>query len=335
MNLVSMIIDKIPNDLNDLEKARFIYMELGKILEFDTTTLFNCNDIYFNEKIKKDFDITNLTSNKVNCYNWSNIYVKLLELVHINAEVKEFNDHAWVIMNIDNKTIYADATNNTSMDLAKIKYNIMTDNFYVLVEDDDDLDEFDIKDDTNNMTIIEEIDKKLGYDKKHERSFNELIKIKNKADLIENFVDKINFIFSSIDFSNMGFFEGNDFIRYILGFFLSNQLEYKIKAVTLSKTLLSGDVDSIKCITIEDNNTTYYYIFASDKGIYPISKEKIELIFNMGYAVENFKKIPNIKDVINFKKYDFSKKETIKLKKENLYIKMYKYDEDLNFNRKK
>ena len=53
MNLVSMIIDKIPNDLNDLEKARFIYMELGKILEFDTTTLFNCNDIYFNEKIKR------------------------------------------------------------------------------------------------------------------------------------------------------------------------------------------------------------------------------------------------------------------------------------------
>lgn len=51
----------------------------------------------------------------------------------------------------------------------------------------------------------------------------------------------------------------------------------------------------------------------------------------MGYSVESFKDIPGLKEVKHFVRYNFTKEETFKIKRENLYTKMYRSDEDLDF----
>lgn len=328
MNLVKNIINKMPNDLTKLEQARFVYIMLGKILEFDTTTMYNSNYELFEKRKRKEIDITNLDTNLVNCFNWSNIYIKLLKSLDIKARI-ESEQHAWVVLEIDNEIIYTDATTGIVTDLARIKANIKTDNFYLLENKDN---EFTASIDTEEfLKKIDNIDKKLGFDLERENVHKKLEELKREVNEIDNITDKIEYIFHHIKTANLGFFEGNSYIKYILDYCLELKYRSNIKAITLSKNELDGSVDSIKCITVEDRPKINYYIFSKNKGIYPIKKEKFSKLFQMGYSVESFKDIPGLKEVKHFVRYNFTKEETFKIKRENLYTKMYRSDEDLDF----
>lgn len=324
MNLVEEIINKMPNNLNKLEQARFIYIELGKIVEFDTTTVFNCNYDLFNEKKDKNIDITNLDSNLVNCYNWANIYAKLLQYIHIKAEVKA-NEHAWVILEIDNDIIFADATGNSETDLAKIKTNIKTENFYLLNKKDVEF--LAPMHNTRFLEKLDLIDRKLGIEANRQNAHKQLEEIKKEANNIKGLTSKIEYIFHHIDTTNLGFFEGNSYIKYILTYCLDSNEMSHINSITLSKNLIDGNVNSIKCLTIDDNKKISYYIFCKEKGIYSIKKKEIYKIFQIGYSIEGFKKIKGITNV----RYNFTKEKKFSIKKENLYTKLYENDEELNF----
>lgn len=328
MNLVNEIINKMPDNLNKLEQARFIYIMLGKIVEFDTTTVFNCNYDLFNERKNKNIDITNLDSNLVNCFNWASIYTKLLQYINIKAEVKA-KEHAWVIIEIDNEIIYADATSGNETDLAKIKFNVKTENFYLLNKKD-----VEFLSPMHNTRFIEKldlIDKKLGIEAKRKNTHQQLEDIKKEVINISELTSKIEYIFHHIDTANLGFFEGNSYIKYVLTYCLNLNEMSHINSITLSKNLIDGSVNSIKCLTIDENRKISYYIFCKEKGIYSIKKEKIEKIFQMGYSVENFKEIKGIKNIRNFVRFSFTKEEKFSIKRETLYTKLYENDEELNF----
>lgn len=331
MNLVELIINKMPKNLNKLEQARFTYIELGRILEFDTTTIFNSNFDLFDERKNKDIDITNLDSNLVNCFNWANIYTKLLQHIDIKAEMKH-DEHAWVILEIDNDIIFADATAGAETDLAKIKSNVQTDNFYLLHKKNVEF----LAPMCNEKFLkkIDSIDEKLGIKKKRETTYTRLEKAKKEVNNIQGLSEKVDYIFHHIDASNLGFFEGNYYIKYILTYCLDRNEMSNIKSVTLSKTLLDGTVNSIKCLTVEDKKRIKYYIFCKNKGIYSIEKEKLEKIFQMGYSVEGFKEIEGIDDVPDFSRYNFTEQEQKAIKKESLYTRLYSTDNDLNFDSK-
>lgn len=328
MNLVKEIINKIPNNLNKLEQARFIYIELGKIVEFDTTTVFNSNYDLFNERKNKNIDITNLDSNLVNCFNWANIYTKLLQYINIKAEVKA-NEHAWVILEIDNEIIYADATGSAETDLARIKANIKTNNFYLLNKKDVEF--LTPMHNTKFLEKLDLIDRKLGIEAKRKNTHEQLEKIKKEVNNINELTSKIEYIFHHIDTTKLGFFEGNSYIKYVLTYCLNSNEMSHINSITLSKNLIDGNVNSIKCLTVDDNKKISYYIFCKEKGIYSIKKEKIDKIFQMGYSVESFKEIKGIKDVRNFVRYNFTKEETFSTRRETLYTKLYENDKELNF----
>ena len=74
MNLIEFIINKMPANLTDLEKARFIYVELGRLVFFDTSLMSNTNEEAYKKKFDRKIDITNLDDTFVNCQNWSHIY---------------------------------------------------------------------------------------------------------------------------------------------------------------------------------------------------------------------------------------------------------------------
>lgn len=331
MNLINEIIKKIPNNLTDLEKARFIYIELGKILEFDTTTMRNCNESYFKKKINQQIDVMDLSSNMVNCHNWCDIYIKLLNYVGVKADKCKIGliGHAWVLIYIDESVIYADATTGDN-DLARIKSHLTTNNFYLIYNDNDD-DIIDNPFDQEFYNTLREIDKNLGYEEERLNEKEKIEELRYNANQFDNLFDKVNFIFKNINLEKLGFFEGNFYINHVLNYCLDTFEMAHIKAVTLSKNLDDGEVDSIKCIMLENNDNSYYYIFSKLKGIYQIEKEKINKLFQMGYSIENHKTSLDLKNYKFFKRNSLNKLSQLRLKKEALYTKMYNNDDDLNF----
>ena len=99
MNLVVKIIDNMPSNLTDLEKSRYIYIELGKILEFDESTMRNTEKKHYDSNYNKKYKITKMNSTSVTCNNWADIYVELLELVNIKA-FKNVNPFGHASVNI-------------------------------------------------------------------------------------------------------------------------------------------------------------------------------------------------------------------------------------------
>lgn len=58
MEIASKILSSMPSVLNDLEKARYIYLELCKYVTF-TTKLDNCDDSTLTELLNTNVDISN------------------------------------------------------------------------------------------------------------------------------------------------------------------------------------------------------------------------------------------------------------------------------------
>ena len=321
MNLIELIINKMPANLTDLEKARFIYVELGRLVFFDTSLISNTNEEAYRKRFDRQIDITNLDDTFVNCQNWSHIYSDLLNYVGIKNEIKvdDIFFHAWVNVYADKYIIYTDATGDRDMDLSRIKRSDKPGCFSLIdtVGDDEDLD-IDNKFDQ----IIEDIDTKLGYTEEREKFYNEMLKLKHIVMDIPSLAEKMQYIIKHIDLKNRNFFDGSSYLKHV--FFNCLGTDYhKIESAKFSKTLLDGSVISIKCFYLYDNGKIHYYIYNGTDKFDEVDKEIFTKLTNMGYSVECYRNIPFIKGIREFTRYDASKKSKTKLQKEALYTKMY------------
>lgn len=107
-----------------LEIARYIYIQLGFLFEYDPFYAFASENI--KEIIKK----RRINMRKVNyfyyvCFEWAHLYVDLLHAFHIPARVIDMGEHAYVIYFIDGKTFLADLTNDNE-DFMRIKFHLPT-----------------------------------------------------------------------------------------------------------------------------------------------------------------------------------------------------------------
>lgn len=153
----SEILESLPKDLNDIEKARYIYIGLGKYFSYDEKYLIA--DSMEQKKIIFNKDINDINDNKAICSSISKIYVKLLNEVGIRAETvyKEgkFCGHMFTKISIGDKEYRADLIH----DLLEIKKGFRTKNFMKNRGDKkDNLDFSEIEDEE-----LFEIDKKIGY----------------------------------------------------------------------------------------------------------------------------------------------------------------------------
>ena len=172
---IDNIINKMPKNLSKIEKAYYVYLELGKILSENPEFVFNNKE----EKEKSYNDVIDSKYYGI-CKSISELYVSILKdkRIGISADlVKEYPEntltHIDAILKIDGKNYIA----NLISDLSRIKTSRRVNNFgydlsrYVqdpIIKEENEfylkrLEQHYGKIDSLTREDIEKLDKKLGY----------------------------------------------------------------------------------------------------------------------------------------------------------------------------
>ena len=152
------IIEDIPKELNQIEMARYIYIQLGKYFSYDEKYITSESD---EEKIEIfDRDIEDIENDKVVCTSLSRIYERLLKRVGINAKTVlipcERLGHAFNEIEIDVKKYFT----GLIRDLMNIKTGFKTNEFMI-----DNPDRFGEDSEFTALSDeeLKKIDDKIGY----------------------------------------------------------------------------------------------------------------------------------------------------------------------------
>ena len=188
-NVSEHILNRMPEGLSQIEQARYIYIELGKLVSFDEGYwLGNRREkekIYKSSRKIKEFK--DLKSNKVICVSLSKLYNSLLNKIGIEAieeseeEVKFAHVYSSII--IDGKIIKVDLQKDLKNIQAKLR--IM---------------HFDEEREATSKMILRKIDEKIGYSYDGEKKLKEIIeRVKSRSLKCENFSDKIKIVLEEIE----------------------------------------------------------------------------------------------------------------------------------------
>ena len=146
------------NSLSEIEKAKYLYIELGKKLKYDINYESNYKFIR-EEALYKPVDYNNIIDDTYTCFQISDIYAELLKKAGINVEsIYEKNnigkgiEHKYVEIKLkDGRKIIADLT----YDLGYIQKGMRMSNFGSYIGTD----QYDLISFEENQKI----DEKLGY----------------------------------------------------------------------------------------------------------------------------------------------------------------------------
>ena len=296
MTKIENYINKdMPSNLNDLEKARYIYLKLADIFSFSTK---------FNNTSEKEYlnmyNETNTDTNQLNCGVWSSIYSNLLKNHNIENTIVNLG-HKYVIFKYNGLYWCADATHGTFSDLAKIKYGANTELFGVCSSQD-------LSKPSNHPKYIEdinktllEIDKKFDFYQKRKEKFDfifeKTLDIKKQDISIK---EKLEKLFEIIGELSNGYYEAKDYVRYLERYLLDEEEMKNVHGVELKRTNNDKSVDIVQCIYLKDENDYSYYLLAPKMKIRKATKEIINELSNIGFGIEK-KEIPNIDYIRRFK----------------------------------
>jgi len=307
MNLAKEILNELEKrELTDLEKARYIYIELAHKLSFSTK--FNNTDTstyanMYNEKV----DVFNLKTTEINCRMWSQLYSQLLTMINIKNEIIDLG-HQYVEFYINDIKYIADATYGTYTDLARIKSNDDTEHFGYSYWQNKNTHMNDINVE-KTKEYLAEIDEKINY---HNNKKKSLMKLKrtleeiksNKIDISEIINDdtiednqlvslKLEYLFSKIGVLNDSYYESKAFVYELEQILLTDDELENVSAIELKRTNNDKTVNIIQCICVKENNQYIYYLLAPNLPIKKVNKEQIISLATKGYGLQN-KSIPGI-----------------------------------------
>lgn len=315
MGIASQIISNMPYNLSNLEKARYLYLELCKVVNF-STKFHNLDDDVIDSMFSRKVNINTFDENEVNCRLWSQLYSQLLDLVGIkNSIINE--GHSYVEFYIDNKKWIADSTYGTYTDLSRVKNDDETIGFGLCVFQNPDNHCNVIMIDEEAIDIIDKIDQKLGYNTDRKQNLLEFkdylndirlgkVDIKSFAHADEITRDneicfKLEHLFSKIGKLESGYYEQKDFIYHLESILLTDDEMKQIGAVELKRANTDQTVDIVQCIYTKCGNEIKYYLLSPNMMIYEYKKEQIIKLSMMGYGIDD-KKIPGIIYPKRFKK---------------------------------
>lgn len=308
MSLKEEILSRMPNDLNDLEKARYLYIELGKRVSFSTK--FNNTDFLSSAKMRTTkVDINTFNENQVNCIMWSSLYSQLLDCVGISNNIIK-QGHDYVEFYIDGVRWCADATYGNYTDLARIHNNDETSYFGPAIFQKNSKYN-SVNQNEENVALIKELDKKIGYNEQLTELKDFFNKIKNGVFNIKDYIPSneiignefiycIEYLFSKISTLKSGYYESKDFVKELLFLMLNDEQLKKVKAVELKRTNKAREVDIIQCIYVYDNDLIHYYLLAPNLPIKKVTQEEIIKLATLGYSLDEDKTIPGIDFPKNF-----------------------------------
>ena len=289
------------NGLSELEKARYLYLELGKLFRYELNyvTMFERKqeDIYF-----KPVDFDNITSNSWICVQMSDIYVEALKRVGVKSSTQKNPNskddysmpHQYTVIELaDGRKIIADLV----YDLTFIQLGMKTLNFGSNSEDG--------KKDVLSQDEIKKIDDKIGYTFKvssNERAYTEyfLGLIKQELNDPEKMRDYIKSVYNGEEYKkenlasykfdlirrffpleSMGFKEGSKCLGILYRDFFSEEEKKKVSYFLLDyephENHVIGDVEQVACYCYKkDGNRCEYYIYEEGKSINPISRDDLK-----------------------------------------------------------
>ena len=179
--IIKRILKNMPKGLNDIEKARYIYIMLGKEKSYDEEFWFANSKMrqkIFNTKhtTKIDFD-TLMKNKKVVCTSISKIYSVILKQIGIDNHIEKpdlDDEHIYVVIKIGTKQVLADL----QRDLSNIQSNKKTLYFGTKVYNKENIDNFD----EIEENALREIDKKIGYiSLNQDYTDNDIVYLKSKV----------------------------------------------------------------------------------------------------------------------------------------------------------
>lgn len=323
-NLEKMIIEGIPEDATDLEKAIYVYIKMCKIFTYD--------DEYFafnqkGEVTKKHKDVNyvsniNQKNNKIVCFEFNLIYAKILNSFGINFSsnyegmVGEAygTGHANLKFRCGKYLIKADSvTSILHGDIMQAKLNQPLKGLKCINYNTNTNEEFN-EAVTKMYTLIinQEKDVEKNFEVEHIQTFYEIMKeyekiTKNIKSVGLN--EKLSILIDKVNSTKM---VGIDALSYILQLrkVLFNDLERgKNILITILKNNNPSNGNELAMATaiftlnpydynINEEETLYYYYDPNNKFT-PISKEKLQLKFDEGefeYIEAKDPRIPGIKE---------------------------------------
>ncbi len=287
-------------NLTELEKARYLYIELGKKLQYDinydTDFEIKERDVYF-----KPIDLDNIQTNSYVCTQISKMYTELLNRAGIQATTEKTNNdikmpHVFTSITLkDGRKILTDLT----LDLSNIQKGLMTEYFGYLDEDgytkidNDELDRIDsnigykYKMNSNQSEYTDYFIKALKDELEDEDKLRDYIKnsyseqewkdykpeylVRYKFDVISRFL-KIN---------DMGFREGDNFLRYLYKNFFTNEEKKYFNSYKVSNEVQKEgtivDTEEIRCYKLKAKTGEgyEYYIYEKGQNLRKIDKEEL------------------------------------------------------------
>lgn len=300
---------EFPNDeLSEIEKARYLYVELGKLLKFDINYISlsdrKSEDVYW-----RPVDFDRIDDNKYICRQIAEIYAELLKRVGINAKrhfrtmgqvIDEYFDstgrHAYTVMKLsDGRKIIADLV----YDLPFIQKGLETISFGTSTENRDDIDLLD-------PTEVYEIDKKIKYmsqiDQKtltyvYSDEFYRMVRkeIEN-PEILKEYVDstypeedrndilaryKLDAISRFFVLEKLGFREGKMFLKKLFQDFFTEEEKLKIRKCDLitegERPHFYGETKMMQCYALDRGNGKFdYYMYVTGNNLERMSKDKVK-----------------------------------------------------------
>ena len=191
--LIDRLIEKIPKEYSEMEKARYLYINLAKIFTFDE------NYYLGNSKMQKQIvlrsnkesigkrEIVLNKKNKAVCISIAKAYCYALNKIGIEAHVCQYNPddpHVSTLFYVEGKSYIADL----QLDLLYVQMGRKTRFFGKGYANEDLPDE-----------EIERIDEKIGYNYKGENEVSKKLKmLQEKCKGIKTFFNRVNLIIEEL-----------------------------------------------------------------------------------------------------------------------------------------
>lgn len=332
MDLAQFILNKMPPDLSEMEKARYLYIELARQVTF-STTFQNTDEKTFFKMYRAKVDVRHLENFQVNCIMWSQLYSQLLDIIGIKNTIIN-NGHQYVEFYIDGRKMIADATEGTYTDLSRIRNYDHTKCFGPSIFQKSDSKNNAIDLTQNWMEELDGIDKKIGYHcekgEKLKDLKNLLVQIREKSfDLKELFpferiskedelCFKLEFLYETLGTMSDGYYESKDIVKYLQDMMLNKEEKKQIGSVELKRTNSDGSVDIIQCIHAQVLDDFKYYLLVPNLPIQQFSKKQIQSLAVKGYGIDQ-KILPGVPFPRKFTAGKINKNLTYKLYRKLLF----------------
>lgn len=294
-NLTDNILRRMPANLTQIEQARYIYLQLGKLFTFDEKYWLGNSKtrrtIY--RAAKKVHSPKDLKSNKVICVSISNTYISLLEKMGIEAEAVHAEDdlHVYTIFKIDGVEYEADLQRDMKFIQAHRKTR-----------------SFGREPDYSTRKLIsdeqmQEMDDKFGYTYEGDEYLAILIdRLRDKLELLPNMEQKIKYALKKIERyeadTDMGFVEKMLYYEMILPDVLSSKESKKVQIMDMYVEE-DGERKYTCCISANKEKNEYVrYMYSEKTGTFlPIDEQELIKLMSEGLRTVGNKKIQGLRKI--------------------------------------